>query len=114
MMKYAVVSLITALTCTMISPVQGEGRDADALFESYCFSWHGTGWEGAPVIGDSTAWADRKAKGMETLLRNTIEGINGMPPKGSCSDCTEAELTSVVELLTVERKRVADDCLRTG
>lgn len=91
--------VILSLLCVAAPLAIAEGRDAEQLFDSYCFSCHGTGWDNAPVLGDSFAWEDRIAKGMEVLLENTIKGFNAMPPKGNCFDCTEAELKAVVEFL---------------
>lgn len=79
-----------------------EGRDAEQIFDSYCFSCHGTGWDNAPVLGDGFAWEDRLSRGMDVLLENTINGFNTMPPKGNCFDCTDAELKAVVEFLTAQ------------
>ncbi|MCW8194856.1 PQQ-binding-like beta-propeller repeat protein [Proteobacteria bacterium 005FR1] len=105
-MKYAIAGLLSAISVSMMSSAQAADREANAIFETYCFSCHGTGWQDAPVIGDTSAWQERRAKGMDALLSNTIKGINGMPAKGACSDCTEAELQSVIELLTAEKKQV--------
>lgn len=86
------------LWVTLISPGHGsEARDPQTVFDNFCFSCHGTGWEDAPVIGDEYAWEERKAQGLETLLKNTTEGLNGMPPKGACADCTSEELKAVVQ-----------------
>lgn len=76
-----------------------EGRDPEQLFDSHCFSCHGTGWDNAPVIGDVFAWEDRLGKGIDVLLEHTIKGFNTMPPKGNCFDCSDAELKAVVEFL---------------
>lgn len=74
-----------------------ESRDAETIFDDFCFSCHGTGWENAPVIGDSFAWEERKEQGIDVLLKHTLEGFNTMPAKGSCTDCSEEELRKVVE-----------------
>lgn len=72
-------------------------RDPETLFNQYCFNCHGTGWEDAPVVGDEFAWEERREKGVEVLLENTLAGFNGMPPNGGCSDCSKAELKAIVE-----------------
>lgn len=90
------------LLASFTSVATAEGRDAEQLFNSYCFACHGTGWDNAPVQGDGFAWEDRLSKGFDTLLENTINGFNTMPPKGNCFDCTDAELKAVVEFLIAE------------
>lgn len=77
-----------------------EEKDPQELFNSFCFSCHGTGWENAPVVGDSFDWEERKEQGIDTLLQHTLEGFNSMPPKGGCTECSEAELKSLVEWMT--------------
>jgi len=89
-------------TFVLLPVAAGQERDPESLFNEYCFSCHGTGWEGAPVMGDNFAWKDRISKGMAVLLENTKNGINAMPPQGTCSDCTEQELKNVIEFLIAE------------
>jgi cytochrome c5 len=86
----------------LISTVTAEARDPEKIFNDFCFSCHGTGWEDAPVIGDNFAWEDRKSKGIEVLLQNTLRGVNAMPTKGSCTDCTDKELQAVIEYLIAD------------
>lgn len=97
-MRFNAFGLALLLLCTTPS-VNAESRDAEQLFDNYCFSCHGTGWDNAPVIGDAFAWGDRLDKGLDALLENTINGFNTMPPKGNCFDCTDAELKAVVKFL---------------
>lgn len=97
-MRFNAFALALLLSCT--APfTMAEGRNPEQLFDSYCFSCHGTGWDNAPVIGDAFAWEDRIGKGADVLLQNTINGFNTMPPKGNCFDCTDAELKALVEFL---------------
>ncbi len=73
-----------------------EARKPEKLFDTFCFSCHGTGWENAPVIGDSFAWEERIEQGIDVLLKHTVEGFNSMPPKGGCADCTSDELKALI------------------
>ncbi|MGQ9426609.1 c-type cytochrome [Gilvimarinus sp. F26214L] len=102
-MHHRTFSLLTAVVVACLSTgTTADPRDADSIFDNYCFSCHGTGWDNAPVLGDSFAWDERKEKGLDVLLKNTVEGFNTMPPKGSCADCTEEELKAVVEMMIAE------------
>jgi cytochrome c5 len=60
---------------------------------------HGTGAAGAPMKGNKGQWAPRIEKGLEQLVANAISGINAMPPKGTCMDCSDEEIHSVVEYM---------------
>lgn len=100
-MSLKIKSILLLFSLLMLSTHQclSAERDAETLFNEFCFACHGTGWEDAPVIGDSFAWEDRLKKGLQELVNNTINGINAMPPKGTCNDCSEAEIKAVVRWL---------------
>jgi cytochrome c5 len=64
-----------------------------------CYGCHSSGAAGAPRSGDSAAWAPRLTKGMDVLLANTVNGINSMPPRGMCMDCSEEEFRALITFL---------------
>ncbi len=74
--------------------------DAAAKYQSTCFACHGTGAAHAPEVGDYIEWEIRLEKGLETLVQNTINGLNGiMPARGLCTDCSDDELRQIVEYM---------------
>ena len=77
----------------------GNTRSGEEVFNQACFSCHGTGFYGAPVIGDGYAWEERVQKGVQTLFESTLNGLNSMPPRGACTDCSDAELDAAVRYL---------------
>lgn len=79
-----------------------ENRSPETIFNDFCFACHGTGWDDAPLIGDSFAWEERMERGLEDLLKNTVEGFNAMPPKGACDNCNKEELLAVIQYMTEE------------
>ncbi len=74
------------------------------VYQTTCFGCHGTGVAGAPRLGDAAAWAPRIAKGMDALLSNTISGVNAMPPKGLCMNCSDDELRTVIEYMVAQSR----------
>ncbi|MFT5082612.1 MAG: cytochrome c5 [Lentisphaeria bacterium] len=72
-------------------------RSGATVYETKCALCHGSGAAGAPKIGDSAAWAPRVAKGMDALYSGAINGINGMPAKGLCFDCSDEEMNAAVD-----------------
>jgi cytochrome c5 len=79
------------------APVASGPRSGADVYNTACAACHGTGAAGAPKMGDTAAWGPRINKGLDTLLANAINGINGMPPRGLCMDCSDDELKEAVE-----------------
>jgi cytochrome c5 len=77
-------------------------RSGSDIYAATCTACHGTGAAGAPKTGDKAAWAPRAAQGMDTLMQHTLNGFNAMPPKGTCADCTDEELSNAVQYLLKE------------
>ena len=61
-----------------------------------------TGLLGAPKIGDAAAWKERADHqgGLDGILAKAITGINSMPPKGTCADCSDAELKGAIQKMS--------------
>lgn len=78
------------------------GRSADDIINKHCIACHGSGLLNAPKIGDDAVWQERSANqgGLEGLLKFSISGINAMPPKGTCSDCTDDELMGAIKSMS--------------
>jgi cytochrome c5 len=72
---------------------------ADQIYQTKCLACHGTGAAGAPKLGDAAAWAPRIAQGMDTLLTHATNGLNAMPPKGLCMECSADDLKAVIEYM---------------
>ncbi len=74
--------------------------DAEQVYQATCFACHGTGAAHSPEVGDQIEWEIRLEKGMDTLVQNTISGLNGiMPPRGLCASCSDEQLKAIVEFM---------------
>lgn len=71
-------------------------RAPDAILNQYCNVCHLTGWNGAPLSGEPNDWRPRLQPGFDALFRNAKQGINSMPPMGTCMDCTDEELEAAI------------------
>lgn len=71
-------------------------RSADAILDQYCNVCHLTGWNGAPLSDEANDWQPRLTTGFDSLFKNAKQGINNMPPMGTCTDCTDAELEAAI------------------
>lgn len=101
-MKLSVLTATVALTGVVIMPTQAD--DTQAIFESTCVACHLSGAAGAPKLDDKAAWAPRLEKGDEALLESVKNGLNAMPPKGTCMNCTDEQLAELINLMTEQVK----------
>ena len=85
----------TAMTVAAV----GGARTAESIYTTGCAACHDAGIAGAPMMGDKAAWETRQAKGYEMLVNNAYNGINGMPAKGLCTDCTKEEIGIAVQYM---------------
>ncbi|MCP8899999.1 c-type cytochrome [Gilvimarinus xylanilyticus] len=74
-------------------------RSGEDVYNASCNTCHGAGVAGAPKYGDPAAWADRIAKGMDTLHKHAIEGFNAMPAMGLCTTCSDDEVMAAVDYM---------------
>ena len=92
-------------TCAAAVEVVASGpRTGESIYNSKCVACHNTGAAGAPKLGDIAAWSARISKGIDTLYVNAINGINGMPAKGLCMDCSDDEIKATVDYLVENSK----------
>lgn len=80
----------------------GAAKTPDEVIAKHCNACHGTGLLGAPKIGDAAAWKDRADHqgGLDGILAKAITGINAMPPKGTCADCSDDELKGAIKKMS--------------
>jgi cytochrome c5 len=69
------------------------------VYDQFCFACHATGVGGAPLFGDAAAWEPRVAKGLDELMASTLNGVNAMPAKGTCMNCSDDELNAAVDYM---------------
>lgn len=81
------------------TPTDPALADGKAVYEGGCNACHDAGMMNAPKPGDKAAWAPRIAKGEESVIKNTINGINGMPAKGGNTALTDEQLTNAAKYL---------------
>ncbi len=78
---------------------QTSSADGQKIYQASCQACHVAGVAGAPKMGDKEAWAPRIAKGNDALLLSVKNGLNAMPPKGTCMSCSEDELRAAIEYM---------------
>lgn len=86
---------------TISESLGDEDNDFDvmAAYQTSCFACHASGAAGAPILGDLEAWESRMEKGIETVMANVINGMNAMPARGLCMDCSDNQLQAIVDYM---------------
>ncbi|ARS47059.1 MULTISPECIES: c-type cytochrome [Pseudomonadaceae] len=85
-----------------VAVAAGGARSTDDIIAKHCNACHAAGVLGAPKIGDTAAWKERADHqgGLDGILAAAISGINAMPPKGTCADCSEDELRDAIKKMS--------------
>ena len=83
-----------------------EGPGA-AIYKRSCAACHAAAVAGAPLFGDKAAWEPRFAQGMDALLTTAINGKGGMPPRGTCADCSDEDLRVAIEYMLAQADLIA-------
>ncbi len=78
--------------------IEESERTAEEVYTK-CQACHATGIMEAPKFGSLEDWAPRIERGIEEVLKVAIAGKGGMPPKGTCMDCTDNELKSAIQYM---------------
>jgi len=92
------VTMVGDVAVAPVAAVVG-GRTGESIYASNCQACHNYGVAGAPKLGDAAAWVNRLAKGIETVYANAINGIGGMPAKGTCMDCSDDEIIATIDYI---------------
>jgi len=91
--------LIFSLLVLAGLPMSLFSRSAQEIYKAGCAACHDSGIAGSPMMGNKDQWKLREAKGYEMLVNNAYNGINGMPAKGLCADCTKEEIGKAVQFM---------------
>lgn len=83
-------------------------EDGKNLYLNTCSVCHAEGKLGSPKMGDHTVWTPRIAQNMDVLIDHAIHGYKRMPPKGTCIDCTDAEIIAAVKYMVQQSQTGAD------
>jgi cytochrome c5 len=73
------------------------------VYNKQCSVCHNKGENGAPMIGDKTAWAPLNVKNMDVLVEQITQGKHH-PKQGNCKQCTTGELMDAIKYLLRQSK----------
>ena len=74
-------------------------KSGQAVYEATCAACHSSGALGAPKFEDKGDWGPRLGQGFDTLVKNAIEGVRQMPPRGGNADLSDVEVARAVAYL---------------
>jgi cytochrome c5 len=99
-LSYTCFGLFTSLACAVSFAEEADTFDAAKTYQDTCYACHGTGAAHAPEVGDVIEWEIRLEKGLDALVQNSINGLNGiMPPRGLCTTCSDENMKALVEFM---------------
>lgn len=78
-----------------IESIKGTKTEGRQIVQHFCSSCHAPNPMielGAPVIGQKKDWEPRLKRGIASLLEHTEEGVNAMPARGGCFECSDEQL----------------------
>lgn len=73
-------------------------------YNKACAVCHASGVANAPKFGAAEDWKPRLAKGVDKLVLSVKNGLNAMPPRGMCADCTDADYKALIQYMSAPKK----------
>lgn len=74
-------------------------RSGADIYNASCVACHGAGVLGAPKLQNAADWAPRLEQGFDTVWQNALNGINAMPPMGTCGTCSDDDIKAAIEYM---------------
>ncbi|HEY3697977.1 MAG TPA: c-type cytochrome [Spongiibacteraceae bacterium] len=100
MKTFIVASLFAATSWVAVAADQSV---ADR-YSKACTFCHAAGVSNAPKAFVAEDWKPRLAKGMDKLLLSVKNGLNAMPPRGMCPDCSDADYKALIRYMSTPKK----------
>jgi cytochrome c5 len=99
-MKRLFIGAAFAITSCVVNAADQPVADR---YNKTCVVCHAAGVANAPKAFTDD-WKPRLAKGMDTLVASVKAGMNAMPPRGMCNDCTDADYKALITYMSTPKK----------
>lgn len=89
-----------------LKQIAGTKTEGEQIVQHYCANCHAEKpliALGAPRIGNSQDWQLRIKAGMDVLFQHTDEGLNAMPSRGGCFECSDEQLMKAIVAMLPEK-----------
>ncbi len=78
----------------------GGAKSGEEVYNQACVACHGAGVLGAPKFQVAADWQPRlDERGLDGIWQNALDGINAMPPMGTCGACSDDEIKAAIEYM---------------
>ena len=91
-----------------LKQISGSHDEGEKIVQHYCVNCHAFRpliSLGAPRIGQSVDWKPRIKRGLDVLFKHTDEGLNAMPARGGCFECSDAQLMLAILSMLPEKEK---------
>lgn len=96
MKKFVIAAILAAASAYVVAGP----AEIEAKYNKSCAACHSSGAAGSPKKGDKAAWAPRVKKGEAALLTSVKNGLNAMPARGLCMDCSDSDYKSLIKYMS--------------
>ena len=98
------ILLLTFIVSTMSF---GGDKSAEKMYKANCALCHSSDMMGAPVLNSKIDWENVSKKGLNSVYKNTINGIKTMPARGG-SSLSDEEIKKVVDYMMLSGGQKVD------
>ncbi|KTD55896.1 cytochrome c5 [Legionella sainthelensi] len=91
-----------------LQSISGAKNEGEQIYNHFCVNCHAIKpliSIGAPRIGENDDWKTRLKQGVNILFKHTNEGLNAMPPRGGCFECTDKQLMLAIQYMLPEHSK---------
>lgn len=85
-----------------LKKISGSKNEGEQIYNHFCVNCHAVKpiiAIGAPRLGAEDDWKWRLKQGINVLFKHTDEGLNAMPPRGGCFECTDKQLMLAITFM---------------
>ncbi len=93
---------------TFVKQLQGDPQAGEKIFKEFCTACHAAQPKidiKAPRIGDPLFANIKHRDEINRLLILTINGVNAMPARGGCFECSDSQLREAIQYIVRESQK---------
>ncbi len=96
---------LSARTASAVGPPY-DLKLGKSVFSNNCLACHGTGFKGAPELGNVADWSPRLEQDLDTLIAHALKGHGRMPPKGGFTELSDSQVAAAVAYVVKKSQRL--------